>query len=342
MTDVLARPGVAGARGVAARGTAFVFPGQGSQYPGMARDLTACGPAARDLVGDAGQVTGLDLTALMSGADATTIADPRIAQLLVFVSASVMLAELRERGREPAVVAGHSLGEYTALVACGSLDWHDALALVAFRGTAMADAARQREGTMGAVVGLDLARVDELCRTAAARTRGVAVIANVNSARQVVVSGTTDAVLAVLDAATAAGALRARRIPVGGAYHSPLMDAAKRRLTPLLQRVPLRPPRIPFVSSVTGAPVTDIEVYRVHLLAQVTRPVRWYEVVRRLATLLPGRGREYVEVGPGRVLAGLGRETLRDARHIGALEAIRGLSRPPALAGSDAPSGRRS
>jgi len=309
-------------------GPAFVFPGQGSQYPGMVRDLSACGPVARDLVSTAEQVTGLDLATLMTNADAGTIADPQVAQLLVFVASSVMLAELRGRGCEPAAVAGHSLGEYTALVACGSLDWHTALALVTFRGAVMAEAARQRPGTMGAVVGLDLPRVDRLCRAAADRN-GTAVVANVNSARQIVVSGTTEAVLDVLDAAAGAGALRAKRIPVGGAYHSPLMQAAMRRLAPLLWKAPLEPPRVPFVSSVTGAPVTDIEEYRVQLVAQVTLPVRWHAVTQHLGAL---GAVEFVEVGPGRVLAGLGRETLRTARHLGAVEAIRRLPHPAPLA----------
>jgi [acyl-carrier-protein] S-malonyltransferase len=314
-------------------GSAFVFPGQGSQHPGMARDLTACGPTARDLVSVAEQTTGKNLTALMTNADAATIADPAIAQLLVFVSSSVLLAELRERGREPAVVAGHSLGEYTALAACGSLDWHTALALVMLRGKVMADAARQRPGTMGAVVGLDLDRVTRMCEDAAGR-HGTVVVANVNSARQIVVSGTTEAVLAVLEAAAAAGALRARRIPVGGAYHSSLMDTAQRQLAPSLRRAPLAPPRIPFVSSVTGELVTDVEEYRTQLVAQVTRPVLWHAVTRRLAELEP---HALIEVGPGRVLAGLGRETIRGARHLGAVEAIRGLAAPATVAGRKAP-----
>ena len=307
----------------------FVFPGQGSQYPGMFRDLTACGPAARRLVGDAESATGLDLTGLMTTADAQTIAQPQLAQVLVFVSSSVLLAELAQHGIEPAAVAGHSLGEYTALTAAGSLDWTTALAVVTFRGKAMAEAAAGRDGTMGAVVGLDLARVEELCR-AASRHGDQVVVANVNSARQVVVSGDTAAVGAVLAAAAKGGALRAKAIPVGGAYHSPLMDHARRALAEVLADVPLAPPRVPLVSSVTGELVTDIEAHRDTLVAQVTRPVRWFDTVRRLVALDAGDGGEFVEVGPGRVLAGLGRETARDRRHVGAVEAIR---QPVAVAG---------
>lgn len=312
-------------------GPAFVFPGQGSQYPGMARELGACGPAARRLVATAERVTGLDLTALMGKADAATLADPRIAQLVVFVSSTVMLTELRERGIEAGVVAGHSLGEYTALVASGCLDWHTGLALVELRGRAMADAAQRRPGAMGAVVGLELPDVERLCRDAVDR-HGTVVVANINSARQVVVSGTADAVQAVLDGATGLGALRAKRIPVGGAYHSPLMDEAQQQLAAVLGRTPVGPPRVPFVSSITADLVTDVKEYQRQLQAQITRPVLWHAVVRRLANLGVS---EFVEVGPGKILKGLGRETARGARHLGAFDAMRMVVRPTAPVGPE-------
>jgi [acyl-carrier-protein] S-malonyltransferase len=308
---------------------AFVFPGQGSQHPGMFRDLTVCGPAARDRIAAAEEATGLDLTRLMSTADAATIADPQLAQLLVFVASGVLLAELRERGVEPAAVAGHSLGEYTALTASGSLDWQTALAVVAFRGRVMAEAARERAGTMGAIVGLDLPQVESLCAEAAS-DGAVAVVANINSARQNVVSGDVRAVRAVLDAAASAGALRAKPIAVGGAYHSPLMDSARYRLAEVLADVRLAPPAVPLVSSVTGDLVDDVEEHRERLIAQVTSPVRWHPTVERLAAL---GVTEFVEVGPGRVLAGLGREILRDRHHIGAVEAIRRSPVPQPIGG---------
>jgi [acyl-carrier-protein] S-malonyltransferase len=151
-----------------------------------------------------------------------------------------------------------------------------------------------------------------------------------------VVSGDVETVDAVLRAAAAAGALRAKRIPVGGAYHSPLMKAAQAKLSGLLRRVPLDPPRIPLVSSVTGELVNDVEAYRAQLVAQVTRPVRWYAVAQRLAAI---GVHEVVEVGPGRVLAGLGRETLRGRRHLTAVEAVRRLR--PASAFAKATTGAR-
>lgn len=297
--------------------TTFLFPGQGSQFPGMGRDLAACGADARALVDTAEAVTGLPVHDLMHHADAARIADPHTAQVLVFVWSTVALHELRGRGRHPAAVAGHSLGEYTALVACGALDWADALALVSARGRAMAAAAARRPGAMGAVVGLPAATVRQLCTDASGGDE-IAVVANLNSARQSVVSGTADAVTAVLAAATAAGALRAKRLPVGGAYHSPLMRPAEEALAPLLRATTLRTPRVPMVSSMTGAPVTDVAAYADALTRQITSPVQWLAT----ATALAGET-DFVEVGPGRVLAGLGRETLRGARFRGALEALR-------------------
>lgn len=336
------------------RGPVFVFPGQGSQQPGMGRELTAFDAEARKLVAAATQATGLPLAELMTAADAPTLADPHVAQLVVFVWSSVALHDLRAAGMRPAAVAGHSLGEYTALVACGSLDWDSALDLVSFRGRAMAKAARARAGTMGAVVGLPLSDVERLCAEASGgtgrpvgegtgngeaaccgdtagdgaahggeRPHPVAVVANVNSARQVIVSGSVDAVGVVLEAATAAGALRARPIPVGGAYHSPLMADAQREMAPLLRAADLRPPRVALVSGVSGRPVTDIDEYRHQLLEQITRPVRWHAVLDALAGF-----DEFVEVGPGRVLCGLGRESLRAARHLTARQASHAARHP--------------
>ena len=297
--------------------TVMLFPGQGSQYPGMGRDLSAFGPAAQELVESAQQATGLPVRQLMTTADAATLADPQVAQVLVFVWSGIALRALRERGWSARAVAGHSLGEYTALVACGCLDWDTALELVAHRGRLMAQAARLRPGTMGAVVGLARARVAQLCADASTGEELV-VLANVNSARQIVVSGTTTAVETVLARAADHGALRARRLPVGGAYHSPLMAPAELDLAPFIRRAPLAPPALTLVSSVNGVAVTDLDAYRELLIGQITSPVNWQAVTAAMAT-----APEFVEVGPGRVLGGLGRETLRGARHLTALEAVR-------------------
>ncbi|MFE0257697.1 ACP S-malonyltransferase [Streptomyces sp. NPDC059010] len=309
--------------------TAFVFPGQGSQFPGMGHELHRLGPHARTLARRAEEITGLPVTELMTRADAATLADPEIAQVLVLVWSLAALKRLREAGLRPCAVAGHSLGEYTALVACGSLDQDTALSLVSCRGKAMAQAARARRGGMAAVVGLPAPTVQALCRRACADGE-VAVVANWNSPRQLVVAGTVNAIEQVVDAAIGAGALRARRLTVGGAYHSPLMNEANDSLRGPLSAAPLGAPRIPFVSSTTGSHVTDIAAYRTDLLSQVISPVRWSDTVPALAAL---GADTYVEAGPGRVLGGLGREMARTARHLTTWEALRQCP-PPARPGT--------
>jgi [acyl-carrier-protein] S-malonyltransferase len=277
----------------------------------MMRDLGWCGKPALRAVREAAELTGLPVEELMTKADATTLADPEIAQLLVFVHSGVQLRALREAGHWPSVVAGHSLGEYTALLASGCLDWPTALRLVAARGRAMARAAAQRPGAMAALVGLDPATVQQLCAQAGTGAEHV-VVANLNSPRQAVVSGTEQAVEAVIEGARTAGALRAKRLPVGGAYHSRLMGQAQTALLPLLRAATLRPPAVALVSSITGAAVTDIEQYRAALLGQITAPVRWQDAVGALART---GAVSFVEVGPGRVLTGLGREMVREGTH---------------------------
>ncbi|MFD9795237.1 ACP S-malonyltransferase [Streptomyces sp. NPDC059070] len=299
--------------------TAFVFPGQGSQFPGMGRDLRPFGPEGEEVVARAEEVTELPVARLMATADARQLADPEVAQVLVFTWSAAALAHLRARGRHPAYVAGHSLGEFTALYAAGSLGLDTALGLVSCRGRAMRAAARRSQGSMAAVVGLPVDLVRGLCRLASDDT-GLVMVANANSARQTVVSGTTGAVRHVIEQAREAGALRARELPVGGAYHSPLMAWALPALAAKLATVPLDTPGVPLVSSTTGLPVDDIDEYRDELLWQMLRPVQWQRTVATLRTLGVGL---FIEAGPGRVLTGLGRETARGARHLGVHDALR-------------------
>ncbi|QCX73950.1 Malonyl CoA-acyl carrier protein transacylase [Streptomyces sp. YIM 121038] len=303
---------------------AFVFPGQGSQFPGMGYEMERWGRRADALGSRAEDVTGLPVRALMKRADTSALADPEVAQVLVLTWSLAALEQLRGHGWRPAVVAGHSLGEYTALVACGCIDQETALSLVARRGRAMAAAAAARRGAMAAIVGLAPQRVQGLCHAASADGE-VAVVANWNSPRQVVVAGSRTAVEGVVAAARAAGALRARLLPVGGAYHSPLMDSAHQRLTEHLADVALAPPAIPFVSSTTGLRVTDVEAYRQDLLAQIISPVRWQDVMRTLADCGVDT---YVEAGPGRVLHGLAREMARTAEHLTTGDALRRTPAP--------------
>ena len=316
-------------------GSVFLFPGQGSQHPGMGRDLQVCRPTARALVAQAGERVDAPISEWLERADAATLADPEVAQLTIFVMSLVFAEELKQAGRIPVAVAGHSLGEYSALVAAGCLDWPVALDLVAARGRAMASAARARPGAMGAIVGLPIEVVIDLCADHTEPGKPV-LVANVNSARQAVISGAPESVATVLDQARSRGALRARGLPVGGAYHTGLMAPAEKDLAPLIAAAALRTARVPLISSIDGRPVTDVEVYRRLLLTQITQPVRWFDALRTLQRL---GAADYIEVGPGRVLSGLVRESDRSATQhnvVSALTRAARASAPPTLIHSEA------
>ncbi len=300
--------------------TVFLFPGQGSQHAGMGGDLWAVSPAARALAERAAALTGMDLIGLMAAADEPTLADPEIAQVTIFTLSTALAAALAEQGIRPDLVAGHSLGEYTALAVSGALPWEEALLLVQARGRAMARAARLAPGKMAAISGLEPERVAALC--AAASRDGCAVVANYNTPLQTVVAGDAGGIESVIALARAEGALKIDMLNVGGAYHSPLMAPARAELEPLIRRAPLRPPATAMLSSITGEFVTDIEAYRSLLLEQVTLPVRWGACAARLAALAQS-GAALVEVGPGRVLGGLMRQI---SRAIGVLAACDGAA----------------
>ena len=316
-------------------GSVFLFPGQGSQHPGMGRELQVCRPSVRALVTQAAERVDAPISEWLERADAATLADPEVAQLTIFVMSLVFGEELKQAGRCPVAVAGHSLGEYSALVAAGCLDWPVALDLVAVRGRSMASAARARPGAMGAIVGLPIEVVVDLCADQTEPGSPV-LVANINSARQAVISGAPDSVAAVLDQARSRGALRARGLPVGGAYHTGLMASAEKELAPLIAAAPLRTPRVPLISSIDGRPVTDVERYRRLLLTQITQPVRWFDALLTLQRL---GAADFIEVGPGRVLSGLVRESDRSATQhnvVSALTQAARASAPPTLIHSEA------
>lgn len=283
----------------------FVFPGQGSQRVGMGADVLRHSPRLRELLARGAQLTGHDVCATMLEGPEERLNDTIVTQVAIF-SLSVALTELlASEGVRPALVAGHSLGEYAALVAAGCLDADVALDAVAARAAAMAASCAAHEGAMCAVVGLAPEFVDELCSDAA----GVVVLANHNSSRQTVVAGEPAAVDGVAHAARAAGASGVVALPVSGAFHSPFMAAAEQRLAPIVAQLPLRAGHVPFVSSITGELVDDIESYRRSLAHQITGPVHWDRAMRTMSA----RGIEtFVEVGPGRALRGLLRQFDRE------------------------------
>lgn len=283
---------------------AFLFPGQGSQAVGMARDLCERCELVRARFAEADEVLGFALSALCFEGPAEQLAQTHITQPAVFVHSVAVGELLASAGLQPIAVAGHSLGEYSALVAAGVLPFAEALTLVGTRGRLMREAGRARPGTMAAVIGLDDDRVAALCQRAA--EVGVAVPANFNAPGQVVVSGERGAVARVSELATQAGARRVVELAVSGAFHSPLMASAAAQMTPLLQAASFARPQVPVLTNVSAAPVEDPETLRLHLIEQITRPVRWSATVQRLAAMGIGRA---LEVGPGGVLRGLVRRT---------------------------------
>lgn len=280
---------------------AFVFPGQGSQYPGMGKELADNFPVARQVFEEANDALGFDLASLCyNGPEEdlklTTNTQPAI--LTVSVAAHRVIAQ--ETGLVPGYAAGHSLGEYSALVCAGALAFADAVRTVRQRGAFMQEAVPVGVGAMAAVMGLDTAVLEEVCREAA---QGEVVSpANFNSPGQVVIAGHTSAVERAMELAKAKGAKRALPLPVSAPFHCSLMVPAGERLRDVLEEVPVSPLTVPVVSNVEAAPNAEAERVKELLVAQVSAPVRWDESVLRMADLGVER---FIEIGPGKVLSGL-------------------------------------
>ncbi|HEX8386506.1 MAG TPA: ACP S-malonyltransferase [Rubricoccaceae bacterium] len=292
--------------------TAFLFPGQGSQAPGMGADLFETSPEARALFDEADAVLGVSLTSLMFGDAADALRPTEITQPALYVHSLAADAALRARGLRPDVAAGHSLGEWSALAATGAVSFADGLRAVRRRGELMAQAGTVRPGAMSAVLGLDADTLEAACREATAAGEGEAVPANYNDPGQIVISGDAGAVERAGVLCTAAGAKRVVPLPVSGAFHSPLMAFARDGLAEALAGLSISAPSCPVVLNVTAEPTQSPDEIRARLLEQLTAPVRWAQSVERMAALGVTR---FVEVGTGAVLSGLVRRTLgRDAQ----------------------------
>ena len=273
---------------------AYVFPGQGAQAPGMGQDLF---DAHRAMFEQADAVLGFGLTDLMFHGSMEDLTQTKVTQPAIFVHSVIKAASLGTEF-QPDMVAGHSLGEFSALVAAGALKFEDGLRLVSERALAMQDACDAEPSTMAAILGLSDEQVEQIC----AETPGVVVPANYNSPGQLVISGARAAVEAACAACSAAGAKRALILPVGGAFHSPLMEPARARLAGALDSVSIQVPRCPIYQNVVAAPVSDPEAIRANLKAQLTGSVRWTQSV--LAMVHDGATNFY-EVGPGKALQGM-------------------------------------
>ena len=271
---------------------AYVFPGQGAQAVGMGKDLYDKVPAAKELFEKANEILGFRITDIMFAGTDEELKQTRVTQPAVFLHSVVMAKAL---GVKPDAAAGHSLGEFSALVVAGALSFEDGLKLVSKRAMAMQAACEAQPGTMAAILGLEDKVVEEIC----ASTDGVVVAANYNCPGQLVISGAVDA---ACEKAKAAGARRALRLPVGGAFHSPLMEPAKQELEKAIAEAPFQTPVCPIYQNVDAKPYTDPAAIKANLIAQLTAPVRWTYIVKNM--LVDGVT-EFTELGPGSVLQGL-------------------------------------
>lgn len=276
---------------------AYVFPGQGAQFPGMGKDLYDHSHALKARFELANEILGFDIADTMFNGSPDDLKQTSVTQPAIFIH-SVVLAEALGDAFQPDVVAGHSLGEFSALVAAGALSFEDGLKLVSERAQAMQAACDETPSTMAAVLGLEDDVVERVCQ----ETEGVVVAANYNCPGQLVISGEVPAIEAACAALTEAGARRALVLPVGGAFHSPLMESARERLAAAIAAAPFQAPRCPVVQNVNASPETDPEVIRENLIAQLTAPVRWTQSMHKMIEL---GATEAIEVGPGKVLQGL-------------------------------------
>lgn len=278
--------------------TAWVFPGQGSQYVGMCSDTAEVDTRARELLERADAILGFPLSSVMFQGPEEDLRQTRNTQPAIFVH-SIVLASLMSGGR-PSMAAGHSLGEYSALVVSGSLTFEAGLRLVRLRGELMQRAGELEPGTMAAIIGLEPAAVENICREAS--QAGIVQAANFNSPGQIAVSGSVAGVRAAMAAARLRGAKMVKELVVSGAFHSPLMQSARHGLEQALEETVIADAQIPVYANVTAEPVTGAGEIRAMLLRQLTSPVRWEESVRNMVR--DGASR-FVEVGPGKILQGL-------------------------------------
>ena len=276
---------------------AYVFPGQGAQFSGMGLDLYEKSPEAQELFEKANKILGFNITDIMFEGSADDLKQTKVTQPAIFIH-SVVLSKVLGDDFQPDMVAGHSLGEFSALVANGTLSFEDGLKLVYKRALAMQKACENQLSTMAAVLGLEDNVVEEVC----ASIDGVVVPANYNCPGQLVISGATEAVEKACEILKEKGAKRALLLPVGGAFHSPLMEPAREELAKAIEETTFKKPKCPIYQNVTTTSITEPEEIKKNLMAQLTAPVKWTQTMKQM---LADGMESYTEVGPGKVLQGL-------------------------------------
>ena len=284
---------------------AYIFPGQGAQFVGMGLDLYENHSQAQELFERANEILGFSITDIMfEGAD-EDLKQTKVTQPAIFLH-SVILSKVLGDSFQPDMVAGHSLGEFSALVANGTLNFEDGLKLVSQRALAMQKACEIQPSTMAAVLGLDDEIVEKIC----AEVEGIVVPANYNCPGQLVISGEVDAVNVACEKMKEAGARRALLLPVGGAFHSPLMEPAREELAAAIESTEFKTPSCPIYQNVTTTAVSDAEEIKKNLILQLTAPVKWTQSVQQMVN---DGATSFVEVGPGKVLQGLVKKIHREA-----------------------------
>ncbi len=276
---------------------AYLFPGQGAQFSGMGKDLYEASPMAKDLFNQANDVVGFNITKIMFEGTADELKETKVTQPAIFLHATI-LAEVMGDAFQPDMVAGHSLGEISALVANRTIAFSDGLLLVSKRAQAMQKACEAQPSTMAAVLGLDDDIVESICTA----TPGIVVPANYNCPGQLVISGEVDAVGKACEAMKEAGARRALILPVGGAFHSPLMEPAREELAAAIEDTQFTEPACPIYQNVTTIAVTDPSEIKKNLVSQLTAPVKW---AQSMQNMISDGATKFIEVGPGNVLQGL-------------------------------------
>jgi len=276
---------------------AYVFPGQGAQFVGMGKDLYENSPLAKEMFEKANEILGFRITDLMFSGTDEDLRQTKVTQPAIFLH-SVILSKVLGADFKPEMVAGHSLGEFSALVSAGALSFEDGLKLVSARAQAMQKACEKEPSTMAAVLGLEDEKIEEICKA----IDEVVVPANYNSPGQLVISGSIKGIEIACQKLTEAGAKRALKLAVGGAFHSPLMEPARQELEAAINKTSFNKPICPIYQNVDANPTSDPETIKKNLIAQLTAPVRWTQTVKNM---LANGANNFVELGPGNVLQGL-------------------------------------